>query len=94
MILAADRDMPGARVVACSSGAGVVVPPGDPAARPGRWPGWQLRAPLRTVMGERAAAYARSALDRTTAMAVIDQIVERALAVHGRSRSEATREVT
>ncbi len=79
VILAGDRDSPAARAVACSSGAGVVVPPGDPAALADAVARLAARAPLRTLMAERAAGYARTALDRTLAMAAIDRIVEQAL---------------
>lgn len=82
VVVAAETTSPVGREAARSAGAAVLVPPADATALASAVAGLVERAPLRTVMSERALAYARATLDRTTALDQLDLTIAAAVARH------------
>lgn len=80
LIAAAHRGGELARQIARSSGAGVVVPAGDAAQLAATIERLGAHADLRTVMGRRAVQFTRNSLGHAAAMALMDDLVNAALA--------------
>ncbi|MBK6873248.1 MAG: hypothetical protein IPG94_18285 [Kineosporiaceae bacterium] len=80
VIAAADRSGELARRIARSSGAGVVVAPGDAEHLAATIDRLGAHADLRAVMGRRAVQFTRNTLGHAAAMAVVDDLVNAALA--------------